>query len=81
MDQAAYTNVKLDTSLMDVGNQRRTETNKSIELKHTASISREEECYVVIMGRCSSLDRFGRSRRQRRQFPSISHRFVEFQVV
>ncbi|KAK8796428.1 hypothetical protein WA588_000563, partial [Blastocystis sp. NMH] len=45
--QAAYTNVKLDISLMDVGNQRRTETNKSIELKHTASISREEECYVT----------------------------------
>lgn len=81
VDQAAYTNVKLDISLMDVGNQRRTETNKSIELKHTASISREEECYVVIMGRCSSLDGFGRSRRQRRKIPSISHRFVEFQVV
>ena len=56
VDQTAYMDVQLDEALLDVGNQQKKETNIPIELEHTVSPSREEECYVVIMGKCYSLD-------------------------
>ena len=56
VDQTTYTDVQLDTALVDADNQQKTETKDICEPEHTATITREEECYMVIMGRCYSLD-------------------------